>query len=91
MTLVGDEVVYALEAQECSVTQHTYTKWLSINDLFEGDLISNASLAFAAFVAMRQISEFKTKDKENIANMLNLRREEKGVPLMWDVLIVKPK
>ena len=88
-TLVGDEVVNALKTLECSVEQHTYTKWLDIEDLFDGENASEASLAFAAFVAIRPLTAFTPAEKQNIVDMLNARRSEKGVPLSWDVIIVK--
>jgi hypothetical protein len=88
-TLVGDEVVNALKTLECSVEQHTYTKWLDIADLFDGENASEASLAFAAFVAIRPITTFTPAEKQNIVDMLNARRSAKGVPLSWDVIIVK--
>lgn len=88
-TLVGDEVVNALKTLECSVRQHTYVKWLAINELFDGEVASEASLAFAAFVAMRPITTFTPAEKRHIANLLNARRESKGVPLRWDVLVIK--
>src|SRR5574341_505230 len=88
-TLVGDEVLHALKTLECRVTQHTYTKWLAINELFDGESASEASLAFAAFVAMRPITTFTPAEKRHIVDLLNARREAKGVPLMWDVIVVK--
>jgi SAM-dependent methyltransferase len=87
-TLVGDEVLNALKTLECRVTQHTYTKWLAINELFDGEFASEASLAFAAFVAMRPITTFTPAEKRHVVDLLNARREVRGVPLMWDVIIV---
>jgi SAM-dependent methyltransferase len=89
-TLVGDEVMSAMQTLECSVRQHTYTKWLAINELFDGELASEASLAFAAFVALRPITTFTPAEKRHIVDLLNARREARGVPLMWDVIVVKP-
>ena len=89
MTLVGDEVVNVLNTLECTVTQHTHTKWLAINDLYDGELASEAALAFAAFVAMRPVSAFTSAEKKQIVDLLNTRREAKGVSLMWDVIIIK--
>ncbi|UCG23596.1 MAG: class I SAM-dependent methyltransferase [Chloroflexota bacterium] len=89
-TLVGDEVAKALRALECSVRQHTYTKWLAIDELFEGEFASEASLAFAAFIAMRPITTFTPAEKRHVVDLLNVRREGKGVPLRWDVIVVKP-
>ena len=87
--LVSDEVMRALQTLECSVTKHTYTKWLAINELFDGKLASEASLAFAAFAALRPITTFTPAEKGHIVDLLNARRETKGVPLIWDVIIVK--
>lgn len=72
------------------MTQQSYTKWLAINDLFEGELASEASLAFAAFVAMRPITTFTSQEKQHIVDILSARREAQGVPLRWDVIVVKP-
>jgi hypothetical protein len=88
-TLVSDEVMNALQTLECNVTKHTYTKWLAINELFDGEQASEASLAFAAFVALRPITTFTSAEKRDIVDLLNARREAKGVPLTWDVLIIK--
>jgi cyclopropane fatty-acyl-phospholipid synthase-like methyltransferase len=88
MTLVGDDVVHALKRLECSVTQQTGTKWLALQDLFEGDTLSEASLAFAAFVAMRPVVTLTSVEKEHIVELLTARREMQGVPLMWDLILV---
>jgi len=90
MTLVGDEVLGTLNSLDCVVIQHTHTKWLAIDDLFDGEFASEASLAFAAFVAMRPIKTFTPAEKQDIVDLLNDRREAKGVPLKWDLLIIKP-
>jgi len=87
--LVSEDVLNAFSTLECTVTQHSYTKWLAIDDLYKGELASVASLAFAAFVAMRPITTFTSQEKQHIANMLNARRTAQGVPLIWDILIVK--
>ena len=89
MTLVSDEVINALQRLECSVEQHTYTKWLAVNDLFDDGHASEASLAFAAFVALRPNATFTAAEKQHVENLLNARREAKGVPLIWDVIVVK--
>lgn len=89
MTLVGDEVVHALKTLDCTVTQQTSTKWLAPNDLFDGEFLSDASLAFAAFVAMRPVATLTSAEKTHIGEMLNTKREAQGVPLMWDVILVK--
>ena len=91
MTLVGDDVLEILNTMDCVVIQHTHTKWLAINDLFDGEFASEASLAFAAFVAMRPITTFTPAEKQNIVDLLNARRESKGVPLKWDLIIIRPR
>jgi SAM-dependent methyltransferase len=88
--LVSDDLINAFTTLECTVTQQSYTKWLAINDLFEGELASEASLAFAAFVAMRPITTFTSQEKQHIVDILSARREAQGVPLRWDVIVVKP-
>jgi len=90
MTLVGDELLNVLNSMDCDVIQHTHTKWLANNDLFDGEFASEASLAFAAFVAMRSITTFTPVEKQHIVDLLNARRDAKGVPLKWDLLIIKP-
>lgn len=90
MTLVSEEVISALETLECSVRQHTYVKWLAVDELFDGEGASEASLAFAAFIAMRPISTFTPPEKRHIVDLLNARREAQGVPARWDVIVVKP-
>ncbi len=91
MTLVGDEVLDVLKSVDCDVIQHTHTKWLATNDLFDGEIASEATLAFAAFIAMRPITTFTSVEKQSIVDLLNVRREAKGVPLKWDLLIIKPR
>lgn len=90
MTLVGENVLDVLNSMDCDVIQHTHTKWLDTNDLLDGEFASEASLAFAAFVAMQPITTFTPAEKKNIVDLLNSRRESKGVPLKWDLLIIKP-
>lgn len=89
MTLVGDEILSVLKTMDCDVIQYTHTKWLTKKDLFSDKTVSDASLAFAAFVAMQPISSFNPVDKQNIFKLLNAKLESKGVPLMWDLLVVK--
>jgi len=74
-TLVSDEVEDALQALECVVSKHAYTKWLSIDELFEGEVASEASLAMAAFVALRPITSFTPAESQEISHLLNSRRE----------------
>ena len=78
-----------MQAFDCEVTQHTYMKWLATNELFDGELASEASLAFAAFVALRSITTFTPDEKRHIVELLNARRAAQGVPLVWDVIVVK--
>jgi hypothetical protein len=65
------------------------TKWLAANDLFDGETLSEASLVFAAFIAMRPVDTLTSVDKDHIMELLNAKREAQGVPLMWDVILVK--
>ena len=88
-TLVSDEVTKALKMLDCNVEEHSYAKWLAVDDLFDGEDASEASLAFAEFVAMRPISTFTLAEKQHIADMLNASMREKGVPLTWAVIVVK--
>jgi len=90
MTLVGEDILDVLNSMDCDVILHTHTKWLSVKDLFDGGFVSEASLAFAAFVAMRPINTFTPVEKKKIFDLLNAKRETKGVPLKWDLLIIKP-
>ncbi len=89
MTLVGDEVVEALDEFGYGSTRHAFTKWLPDEAMFEGEAASEASLAFAAFVAMRPIDAFTATDRDHIADLLQARRGANGVPLIWDVIVVK--
>jgi hypothetical protein len=57
--------------------------------MFEGEAASEASLAFAAFVAMRPISALTASERGHIADLLQARRGANGVPLIWDVIVVK--
>jgi len=89
MTLVGDEVVRALDDLGYGSTRHAFTKWLPGDEMFEGEAASKASLAFAAFVAMRPIDAFTASERDHIADLLQARRGANGVPLIWDVIVVK--
>ena len=42
-----------------------------------------------AFVAMRPISELTEEEIETVTGLLHARRESKGVPLIWDVVVVE--
>ncbi|MCP4377383.1 MAG: class I SAM-dependent methyltransferase [bacterium] len=88
MTLVGDDVVQVLKRLDCTVTHQTGTKWLAHQDLFAGDTLSEASLAFAAFVSMRPASTFTEEDKAHIIQLLTAKQDSQGVPLIWDLLCV---
>ena len=88
-TLVSEQVVSALQELDCHVDQHSYTKWLAVDELFVGERLSDASLAFAAFVALRSTDSFTTEDKRLITELINSKRTENGIPLSWDVIIVK--
>jgi hypothetical protein len=57
--------------------------------MFADDAPSEASLAFAAFVAMRPISELTEEEIETVTGLFRARREPKGVPLIWDVVVVE--
>ena len=88
-TLVSEEVVSALQDLDCHVSKNSYTKWLTDDELFDDGKLSEASLAFAAFVALCSIESFTTEDKQQITELINSRRSQKGVPLSWDVITVK--
>ena len=88
-TLVSEEVVSALQALDCHVDQHSYTKWLAVDELFVGERLSDASLAFAAFVALRSIDSFTPEDKRSITELINSKRTENGIPLSWDAITVE--
>jgi SAM-dependent methyltransferase len=88
-TLVSEEIVSALQALDCRVEKHSFTKWLAVEELFVEEQLSEASLAFAAFVALRAIDSFTTEDKRLISELINAKRSENGIPLSWDVIIVE--
>lgn len=88
-TLVSEEVVNALQTLDCHISQDSYTKWLAADELYDGEHLSEASLAFAAFVALRSIESFTTQDKQQISKLINSKLSDKGVPLIWDVITVK--
>jgi SAM-dependent methyltransferase len=87
--LVSEEVLAGLERIGRAARLHSFTKWLGDDEMFEGDAPSQASLAFAAFVAMRPISELGEDEIATIAELLDARRAPQGVPLIWDVIIVE--
>ena len=88
MTLVGEDVMNVLDTLKCDVIQHTHTKWLKTHDLFDGELASEASMALAAFVAMRPISALTPAEQHLIVDLLQAKRAAKGVPLSWDLLVI---
>jgi hypothetical protein len=55
--------------------------------MFDNGAPSEASLAFAAFVAMRPISELTEEEIKTVTGLLHARREPKGVPVIWDVVV----
>jgi hypothetical protein len=80
------EVRESLKALKCSVRQHTYTKWLPISELFDGELASEASLAFAAFVAMRPIATF-TSAENDISLIYSTPGDKRGECLCGGMLL----
>lgn len=88
MTLVGDEVVKALKKLNCVVSQDIYTKWLSHDELFEDEQLSDGSLAFAAFAAERSFDTFTSEDKMKISELIKSSQKAQGVPLSWDLIRV---
>jgi len=89
MTLVGEDILNVLDTLECDVNPYTHTKWLATNDLFDGEFASGPSLAFAAFVAGRPITTFTPAEKQHITDLLNAKRKAEGVPLIWDLMVIK--
>jgi SAM-dependent methyltransferase len=88
-TLVSTDVVDGLARIGRTASLHSFTKWLADDQMFEGAAPSEASLAFAAFVAMRPIEELTEDEIETIARLLQARRAPQGVPLIWDVIVVE--
>jgi SAM-dependent methyltransferase len=88
-TLVSQDLVAGLERIGRTADLHSFTKWLGNDEMFVDDAPSEASLAFAAFVAMRPISELTEEDIETVTGLFRARREAKGVPLIWDVVVVE--
>jgi len=87
-TLVGGEVVQALDDLGYESTRHMFTKWLPDEEMFDGRAASEAGLAFAAFVAMRPISTLTASERSLIAELMQTRRQANGVALSWDVVVV---
>lgn len=88
MTLDGDEVVKAMSELRCTVNQDTYTKWLSNEEIYEGEQLSDGSLAFAAFAAERSFDTFNSDEKAKVAELLKKSKKAQGVPLSWDLILV---
>jgi SAM-dependent methyltransferase len=88
-TLVSQDLVAGLERIGRTAGLHSFTKWLGNDAMFDDGAPSEASLAFAAFVAMRPISELTKEEIETVTGLLHARREPKGVPLIWDVVVVE--
>ncbi len=89
-TLVGDELVQALATLPCEVSQHIYTKWIPIGDMLTSKKeASEASLAFAGFVALRSIDSFSATETQQIVDLIKARQEPEGIPMRWDVIVVR--
>jgi SAM-dependent methyltransferase len=88
-TLVSEDLVAGLERIGQTADLHSFTKWLDNDEMFDDDAPSDASLAFAAFVAMRPISELTEEEIETVTGLLHARREPKGIPLIWDIVVVE--
>ena len=88
-TLVSQDLVAGLERIGRTADLHSFTKWLGNDEMFVDAAPSEASLAFAAFVAMRPINELTAEEIETVTGLLHARREAKGVPLIWDVVVVE--
>jgi len=91
MSLIGDEVVGAIQKLDCTVIKHTGTKWLALNDLFDNEQLSelsNGSLALAAFAAERPVRTFTSVELEEIARLLKANQTGLGVPLSWDLILI---
>lgn len=88
-TLVSEDLVSALQGHDCRVSTHSFTKWLSTDELIQDGQITDTALAFAAFVALRPIKTFTTTDKQLIGDLLATRRSEHGIPMTWDVIIIE--
>jgi hypothetical protein len=86
---VSQDLVAGLERIGRTADLHSFTKWLSNDEMFVDAAPSEASLGFAAFVAMRPISELTEEEIETVTGLLHARREPKGVPLIWDVVVVE--
>jgi SAM-dependent methyltransferase len=88
-TLVSQDLVMGLEGIGRTADLHSFTKWLGNDEMFVDDAPSQASLAFAAFVAMRPVSELTEEEIEMVTGLFHARREPRGVPLIWDVVVVE--
>jgi SAM-dependent methyltransferase len=88
-TLVSEDLIAGLERIGHTADLHSFTKWLGNDEMFDDAAPSEASLGFAAFVAMRPISELTEVEIETVAGLLHARRTPKGVPLIWDIVVVE--
>ena len=86
-TLVSADLVAGLGRIGQTADLHSFTKWLDNDEMFDHDAPSKASLAFAALVAMRPISELTEEEIDTVTVLLHARREPRGVPLIWDVVV----
>jgi cyclopropane fatty-acyl-phospholipid synthase-like methyltransferase len=89
MALVGEDIVKALNDLKFEVSQETYIKWLSREDLYDGEQLSDGSRAFAAFAAERPFDSFNPGEKEKIVTLLETSQKSQGVPLSWDLILAR--
>jgi SAM-dependent methyltransferase len=89
MTLTGDQFATAVKNLGGAAQIHTYTKWLSTDNLFEHGQLSTGSLAFAAFAAERPMNSFTPRELKRVSDLLKVNRKPQGVPLSWDLIFVK--
>jgi hypothetical protein len=85
-TFVSEDLFAGLGRIGQTADVHSFTKWLDNDEMFDDDAPSDASLAF---VAMRPIGELTAKEIATVTELLDARRGPRGVPLIWDIVVVE--
>lgn len=85
----GTKLFEKLKTLSCIVEKYSYTKWLSPRTLFEGDKLTFEAQAFVTFISMHEHDNFNENNWKQAYDKLKSREEAQGIPVIWDLFVVK--
>lgn len=89
MALTGQQIYQALKELPCSAELHRRTKWLSEDELFDDGGLTALAKSFIAFITQKSIGEISETEWKQMRNVFDSKREERGVPLITDILFIR--